>query len=175
MKRHIFTPNNTVLDDFGKRPLFDLKKDELEKKREQLDRQIRREEREAKIVLVKEDLKEFSAKAKKYAKKQAKKAAYDAKYLYVAGGHAKNEFLGWCTVFSFRRSHKIKATRFVRYAEDDKRLYLDFYERKDRDRSKKAKVFVYIHGGGWIGGLPETREAYTTVLCEKTGYFVASL
>lgn len=175
MKRHIFTSNNTVLDDFGKRPLFDLKKDELEKKRDQLDRQIRREEREAKIVLVKEDLKEFSSKAKKYAKKQAKKAAYDAKYLYVAGGHAKNEFLGWCTVFSFRRSHKIKATRFVRYAEDDKRLYLDFYERKDRDRSKKAKVFVYIHGGGWIGGLPETREAYTTVLCEKTGYFVASL
>ena len=71
MKRHIFTSNNTVLDDFGKRSLFDLKKDELEKKREQLDRQIRREEREAKIVLVKDDLKEFSAKAKKYAKKQS--------------------------------------------------------------------------------------------------------
>lgn len=34
---------------------------------------------------------------------------------------------------------------------------------------------MYIHGGGWIGGLPETREAYTTVLCEKTGYVVASL
>ena len=73
MKRHIFTSNNTVLEDFGKRPLFDLKKDELEKKREQLDRQIRREEREAKIVLVKEDLKEFSAKAKNTQKSKPRK------------------------------------------------------------------------------------------------------
>lgn len=61
----------------------------------------------------------------------------------------------------------MKTTRFVRYDDDDKRLYLDFYERKDRDRNKKSRVFVYIHGGGWIGGLPETREAYTTKLCEK--------
>lgn len=175
MKRHIFTSKNLQPQAFGKASPFDLKHDQLEKRRDELERRIKREEREAKIVLAKENLKEFSAKAKKHAKKQAKKAAYDAKYLYVAGGHAKNEFLGWLTIFSFHRSHKIKATRFIRYAEDDKRLYLDFYERKDRDRIKKAKVFVYIHGGGWIGGLPETREAYTTKLCEKTGYFVASL
>lgn len=175
MKRHIFTSNNTRFEEFGKRPLFDLKKDELEIRRDQLERKIRREEREAKILYAKENIKAASSKAIRYAKRQAKKAAYDAKYLYVAGGHAKNEFLGWLTIFSFRRSHKVKTTRFVKYAPDDKKLYLDFYERKDRDRSKKAKVFVYIHGGGWIGGLPETREAYTTVLCEKTGYFVASL
>lgn len=126
-------------------------------------------------MLAKENVANITAKAKKQAKKQAKKAAYDAKYLYVAGGHAKNEFLGWLTIFSFRRSHKVKTTRFLRYDQNDKRLYLDIYERKDRDRSKKARVFIYIHGGGWIGGLPETREAYTTKLCEKTGYFVASL
>lgn len=30
----------------------------------------------------------------------------------------------------------MKTTRFVRYDDDDKRLYLDFYERKDRDRNK---------------------------------------
>ncbi len=171
MKRRIFT----TLDNLAKRDIFDAKYAQLEKRRENLDKQIRREEREAKIVLAKENVVEFTAKAKKYAKKQAKKAAYDAKYLYVAGGHAKNEFLGWLTIFSFHRSHKVKTTRFVRYDDDDKRLYLDFYERKDRDRNKKARVFVYIHGGGWIGGLPETREAYTTKLCEKTGYFVASL
>lgn len=81
-------------------------------------------------MLAKENVVEFTAKAKKYAKKQAKKAAYDAKYLYVAGGHAKNEFLGWLTIFSFHRSHKVKTTRFVRYDDDDKRLYLDFTSAK---------------------------------------------
>ena len=97
MKRRIFT----TLDNIAKRDIFDAKYAQLEKRRENLDKQIRREEREAKIVLAKENVVEFTAKAKKYAKKQAKKAAYDAKYLYVAGGHAKNEFLGWLTIFSF--------------------------------------------------------------------------
>lgn len=88
MKRRIFT----TLDNLAKRDIFDAKYAQLEKRRENLDKQIRREEREAKIVLAKENVVEFTAKAKKYAKKQAKKAAYDAKYLYVAGGHAKTSF-----------------------------------------------------------------------------------
>ena len=171
MKRRILTTQNL----FEKRALYEQKYAQLEKRRDELDKKIRREEREAKIENAKSEVKAVSKKARKYAKKQAKKAAYDAKYLYVAGGHMKNEFLGWLTIFNFHRSHKTKIERFIRYDENDKRLYLDLYERKDRDRTKKAKLFVYIHGGGWIGGLPETREAYTTVLCEKTGYVVASL
>lgn len=69
MKRRIFT----TLDNLVKRDIFDAKYAQLEKRRENLDKQIRREEREAKIVLAKENVVEFTAKAKKYAKKQAKK------------------------------------------------------------------------------------------------------
>ena len=75
MKRRIFT----ALDNLKKRDAFDVKYAQLEKRREELDKQIKREEREAKIVLAKENVVEFTHKAKKYAKKQAKKAAYDAK------------------------------------------------------------------------------------------------
>lgn len=170
MKRRIFS-----LNALEKKRQFDLKYAQLEKRRDELEKRLAKEERDAKIARTKYEAKQLSAKARRYAKKQAKKAVYDAKYLYVRGGHAKNEFLGWLTIFSFRRSHKVKITRFLRYDESDKRLYLDIYEPKDRNRTQKAKVFVYIHGGGWIGGLPETRESYTTKLCEKTGYFVASL
>ena len=171
MKRRIFNTQNL----FEKRALYEQKYAQLEKQRDALDKKIRREEREARLENAVAEVKTVSKKARKYAKKQAKKAVYDAKYLYVAGGHMKNEFLGWLTIFNFHRSHNVKIERFVRYDQSDRRLYLDICERKDRNRSERAKLFVYIHGGGWIGGLPETREAYTTVLCEKTGYVVASL
>lgn len=69
MKRRIFT----ALDNLKKRDAFDVKYAQLEKRREELDKQIKREEREAKIVLAKENVVEFTHKAKKYAKKQAKK------------------------------------------------------------------------------------------------------
>lgn len=170
MKRRIFSLNT-----LEKRLQFDAKYAQLERRRDELDKRLRIEERDAKIAQAKDSARELSARARRFAKKQAKRAVYDAKYLYVRGGHAKNELLGWLTVFSFHRSHRVKVTRFLRYDDSDKRLYLDIYEPKGRDRSQRAKVFVYIHGGGWIGGLPETREAYTTRLCEKTGYFVASL
>ncbi len=154
--------------------LFDIKHIQLEQRRASLASKIKQEEMQAKFLLAGESVREISSKAKKKAKRLLKKAAYDAKYAYVAGGHAKNEFLGWLTIFSFHRSRKVKTARFIHYDEKDKRLYLDTYCRKDIDKTKKSKVFVYIHGGGWIGGLPETREAYTTRLAEM-GYFVASI
>ena len=61
MKRRIFT----TLDNIAKRDIFDAKYAQLEKRREALDKQIRREEREAKIVLAKENVVEFTNKAKK--------------------------------------------------------------------------------------------------------------
>ena len=102
------------------------------------------------------------------------KLLYDIKFAYVRTGHAKNELLGFLTVFNAKRSFNVRVKRAVQYAPDDKRLYLNIYERKDRDPSIKAPVFVYIHGGGWIGGLPETREAFNTRIAEA-GYFVVSL
>lgn len=107
-------------------------------------------------------------------RKQREKLAYDLKFAYVRSGHAKNEFLGFLTVFNAKRSFRVRTRRFVQYDEDNKRLYLNIYERKDRDAARRAPVFVYIHGGGWIGGLPETREAFNTRVAEA-GYFVVSL
>lgn len=163
-----------MLSNTEKHKLFDIKHAQLEQRRIALLSKIRQEEIELKSLVDGDKFKDISAKVLKKAKKHVKKMVYATKYIYVSGGHKKNEFLGWLTIFNFNRSHNVKITRFLRYADNDRRLYLDIYEKKDRDKSKRAKVFVYIHGGGWIGGLPETREAYTTRLAEM-GYFVASL
>lgn len=146
---------------------FAEKHKQLEAKRRELFLRIQSEEREAKML-------EAAHAAKSKIKKAAKRAKYDAKYVYVAGGHFKNEMLGFLTVFNMDRAHGVRTTRLIRYDEADRRLYLDIYQRKDRDVSKKAKVFVYIHGGGWIGGAPATREGFTTRIAEG-GYFVASI
>ena len=102
------------------------------------------------------------------------KLVYDLKFAYVRTGHIKNEFLGFLTVFNAKRSRFVKTERHIRYDDDNERLYLNIYYRRDRKPSEKAPVFVYIHGGGWIGGLPETREAFNTKIAEA-GYFVVSL
>ncbi len=158
---------NKNMTESEKRRLFDFKHIQLELRRKELENKIAREEFEAKLQA------DTSAMMKK-AKKAAKHAAYDVKYAYVFGGHVKNELIGALTIFNLNRSTKVRTTRFVRYDEDDKRMYLNIYERKDRDKTQKAKVFVYIHGGGWIGGYPGTREGFTTRVAEK-GYFVVSI
>lgn len=151
---------------------FDIKHMQLEMRRRELENTVRKyEARRAELEAKGNNL---SAKGKKEAKQIAKKLAFYAKYIYVAGGHAKNEALGFMTVFNMGRSHQVRAKRLLRYDENAKELYLDVYERKDRDKSKKLKTFVYIHGGGWIGGIPATREAFTTKVAEA-GYFVASI
>lgn len=150
-----------------RRRLFDIKHLQLERRRLALINSIKRDEAEAKRLAGTEN-------AKKKVKKLAKSVAYRTKYIYVAGGHFKNEMLGFVTIFNLGKSHKVKATRLLRYDEKNPALYLDVYQRKDRDVTKKAKVFVYIHGGGWIGGYPLTREAFTTKIAEA-GYFVASI
>ncbi|MBQ9276041.1 MAG: alpha/beta hydrolase [Clostridia bacterium] len=158
---------NKTMTETEKRRLFDFKHVQLELRRKDLENRIAREEFEAKLQA-------NTRKMMKRAKKAAKRAAYDVKYAYVFGGHAKNELLGFLTFFNANKSRNVRTTRFVHYDNSDKRMYLNIYERKDRDKSEKAKVFVYIHGGGWIGGYPGTREGFTTRIAEK-GYFVASI
>lgn len=158
---------NKNMTESEKRSLFDFKHIQLELRRKELENKIAREEFEAKLEA-------NTRKMVKKAKKAAKHAAYDVKYAYVFGGHVKNELLGALTIFNLNRSSKVRTTRFIRYDENDKRMYLNIYERKDRDKTQKAKVFVYIHGGGWIGGYPGTREGFTTKVAEK-GYFVISI
>lgn len=159
MKKKILKP--IPLND--RRSLFDAKHIQLERRRQELQDTVEREERALR-----------NEKVKSKSKKLAKKLMFRTKYVYVAGGHFKNEVLGFLTVFNLGRSTKVRTKRLVRYDEKEPLLYLDLYERKDRDRTKTAKVFVYIHGGGWIGGVPATREAFTTKIAEA-GYFVASI
>ena len=158
---------NKNMTESEKRRLFDFKHIQLELRRKELENRIAREEFEAKLEA-------HTRKMRKKAKKAAKKVAFDVKYAYVAGGHFKNELLGFLTIFNLNRSDKVRTIRNIRYDDADKRMYLNIYERKDRDMSQKAKVFVYIHGGGWIGGYPATREGFTTRVAEK-GYFVVSI
>lgn len=158
---------NKIRTEKDKRQLFDLKHRELELRRNRLQLQVEREELEAKVTAI-------GASARRKAKKAAKKAAYDVKYVYVAGGHFKNELIGFLTVFNADRARNMDIKRHIEYDPDDKRLYLDVYQRNDRDLNKTAKVFVYIHGGGWIGGSPETREGFTTRIADA-GYFVVSI
>lgn len=67
------------------------------------------------------------------------KLLYDIKFAYVRTGHAKNELLGFLTVFNARRSLNVKVKRQVHYDMDgDRKLYLNIYERKDRDPGIKA-------------------------------------
>lgn len=126
---------------------------------------------------MKQSKEERKSELKRAARKMRRfnqKLVYDLKFAYVRTGHIKNEFLGFCTVFNARRSRLVATERQVHYDETNERLYLNAYYRRDRDPSVKAPVFVYVHGGGWIGGLPETREAFNTKIAEA-GYFVVSL
>ena len=155
------------------RCFFDDKHIQLENRRKELINTIRGYEKRREELASQERRGELSAKYKKEAKRVAKKIAYYTKYVYVYSGHKKNEVLGFMTLFNLGRSHKVRTTRLLKY-DNAHDLYLDVYQRKDRDISKKLKVFVYIHGGGWIGGKPATREAFTTKIAEA-GYFVASI
>ncbi len=157
--RHL-DPNK---DDFRKKQL------ELEMRRKNLQEELRRS-REEYAALIKQN----TAEAKNKAKKLMKKIAFGIKYSYVYGGHVKNEILGMMTVYNLGRSLLVRSKRKIRYDPDDEKLYLNIHEYYRRDPKVRSKVFVYIHGGGWIGGWPEAREAFTTRVA-SAGYFVASL
>lgn len=151
------------------RELFKAKYEALEQRRIAFVDKLRRDKAELEQLR-----KENTAEAKRKAKKLRKKISFNMRYGYVEGGHVKNEIIGMMTFYSWGRSHKVTAVRHIKFDEGDTNLYLNIYQHKKRDMSKKSKVFVYIHGGGWIGGWPESREAFTTKVAEA-GYFVASL
>jgi acetyl esterase/lipase len=145
------------------RAKFDKERARLEFRRSKLDKILTERERE-------EKLRAFEKKAKR----QTRRLKYYAELLYVDNDHFAKEFLGFLTILNYDRSREVETRRFFRYDDSDRRLYLDIYRRKDADRTKKSKLFVYIHGGGWIGGAPETRESFTTNVA-AAGYVVASV
>ncbi len=152
-----------------KRSEFGKLHSELEARRAQFDKALKLKREE-----VKELLANRTVESEEKAKKLMKKLAFAVKYSYVHGGHVKNEILGMLTFYNGGRSFLVRAKRKIRYDPGDEKLYMNIYQRFNRDVSVKAKVFVYIHGGGWIGGWPEAREAFTTRIA-SAGYFVASL
>lgn len=119
-------------------------------------------------------LRQSGAKAKAGAKKLGKKIAFSLKYTYALGGRLRNEIVGMLTVYNLGAAVFVRKKRHVRFDENDRRLYLNIYRPLRAAQTGKEKVFVYIHGGGWMGGWPESREAFTTRIA-AAGYFVASI
>lgn len=148
---------------------FGKKHSELESRRENLNETIRLNREEVNRLL-----RQKSAAAKNKAKKLRKKIAFAVKYGYVHGGHVKNEILGMLTFYNAGRSFAVTAKRHIRYDPSDPKLYLNMYFPRRKSGEGKNRLFVYIHGGGWIGGWPEAREAFTTRIA-AAGYAVASL
>jgi acetyl esterase/lipase len=87
---------------------------------------------------------------------------YRLKYLNAAQKHIKKETFGYLTIYSFKKSYHVDAIRHIKYSEEDSQLYINIYQPKNRDINKKITAFVYMHGGGWIAGMPENREAFAT-------------
>ena len=148
---------------------FGKKHSELESRREKLNETIRLNREEVNRLL-----RQKSVAAKSKAKKLSKKISFAVKYGYVYGGHVKNEILGMLTLYNAGRSFAVKTQRHIRYDPDDPKLYLNMYFPRRQSGEGKNRLFVYIHGGGWIGGWPEAREAFTTRIA-AAGYTVASL
>ena len=115
-----------------------------------------------------------TAKTRAEAKKLAKKIAFGIKYTYALGGRLRNEIVGMLTVYNFGAAVFLHKKRRIRFDENDERLYLNIYRPLRAKKQGRQKVFVYIHGGGWMGGWPESREAFTTRIA-AAGYFVASI
>jgi len=112
-------------------------------------------------------------KTKRKIEKLANKVEFDAKSLYIRGGHLKNELLAML-VYNANGYRDMKVERGIHFDEANHKLYLNTYQRADRDASVKANVIVYIHGGGWVGGFPEAREGVVSRYVEQ-GYFAVSI
>lgn len=118
-------------------------------------------------------MKENTAQAKAKAKKLARRISFGIKYTYAMGGRLRNEIVGMLTVYNFGRAVFLHVKRHIRFDPSDEKLYLNIYYPLGKHKGR-YKVFLYIHGGGWMGGWPESREAFTTRIA-TAGYFVASV
>lgn len=98
-------------------------------------------------------------------------ADYRLEYLHYAKGNFIMETVGFLTVLNLNRAPYMNTTRRVHYDIDEK-LYMNFF--RPKKSGERLPVFIYIHGGGWVAGLPETREAFMTKIASQ-GYFVAGV
>lgn len=96
----------------------------------------------------------------------------EKKYKHTLKACVRAEKIGGMTLFNFNKAEDVKSKRKIRYSENND-LYLNIYEPSEK-ASYKLPVILYLHGGGWIAGSPEGREAFTTRLASR-GFFVVSL
>ena len=71
------------------------------------------------------------------------------------GWYNFTEFLAW--MLTFKRAPKgIKYERHVKYGEERKQ-YVNYYLPAGEE---KKPLVIYVHGGGWISGITDMRNAY---------------
>lgn len=91
-----------------------------------------------------------------------KRGGLDKFYLFPKARLHLDEWLGYCTIFNVNKAKNVEYVRKIRYASDDETLYLNVCRPTERKEGEKLPVFVYIHGGGWVSGRPEDREAFVS-------------
>lgn len=69
-------------------------------------------------------------------------------------------------------SSELIYTKKIKYG-DGKLQYINTNERRDL-RNKKKPLLIYIHGGSWVSGITEMRNAYITQWAKK-GFFTAAV
>ncbi|MDR3216923.1 MAG: alpha/beta hydrolase [Clostridiaceae bacterium] len=89
------------------------------------------------------------------------------KAFYVA-----SERIGKLTIYDINKARGLKYKRKIRYCSDE-RLYLNLCYKEDGGTEKRPVLF-YIHGGGFVSGRPEFREAFVSKFAEA-GYFTVNV
>ncbi|MBR4800593.1 MAG: alpha/beta hydrolase [Clostridia bacterium] len=80
---------------------------------------------------------------------------------------------GIAYLLTYKRTPKnLLYGRHLPYGEE-KKQYLNTYCRKDLI-AKSKPLFIYVHGGGWISGITDMRNAYIQNFANE-GYFTASI
>lgn len=83
------------------------------------------------------------------------------------------EWLGKVSFYNFNRGKNVVYERRIRYCDNPK-LYLNVCYPENARKGAKLPVFVYIHGGGWISGEPEGREAIVSNIAAE-GFFTVNI
>ncbi|MDR3216922.1 MAG: alpha/beta hydrolase [Clostridiaceae bacterium] len=103
-----------------------------------------------------------------------KRGELDKFYLFPKARLHLDEWIGYCTLFNVNKAKDVEYVRKIRYADGDENLYLNVCRPQNRTAGQKLPVFVYIHGGGWVSGRPEDREAFVSRIA-SAGFFTVNV
>ncbi|MDR1905346.1 MAG: alpha/beta hydrolase fold domain-containing protein, partial [Clostridiales bacterium] len=92
--------------------------------------------------------------------------------IYTKAYNVAAEHIFGYTLYAMGGSKNVNFTKKIRYC-DDKKLYLYICHKKGREE-EKLPVFVYIHGGGFVSGMPDARKAIISNIAER-GFAVVGI